>query len=186
MRHTKAALLSVVLLTASFHAAAGELTVAQFESDVLPVLVAVDKDGKVINVSTSERLRPDMDDLLRRTIDTVLVTLSRDNGIRIEGQMVLQMKLESALRADGKYDARFVPVDVKSVPANSWSWVKDDARRRYALRDDSHVSGSSPGGHGQYEPVRRFMREELRRVAPPPSPITSAGAARPSLNGSSS
>ncbi|MET1023119.1 MAG: hypothetical protein ABWX87_02300 [Pseudoxanthomonas sp.] len=165
MSKSKRFMFSAVLLAAIINhkALATEITVAHFERGVVPVLVNVDKHGKVTKVSASDQLQPALERLLRQTVDVVV---SSQKPLAEEGgQVVMRFRLDTTQRADGKYDARFVVLDTKSVPSGAWSWFK--AGPRYALVDQLG-RGSVPRYDRSFERQEIFRRNERQPPSPPP------------------
>lgn len=122
MSFLRYALAAGLLLTAAAPALAAELAVATYEEGVIPVLITVDKAGKVTSMVPSQRLKPSVNRLLRETIDQLVIDPAQRNGKASSSQAVIRMKLESIARDDGQYDARFVPIEIKSVPTSAWGW----------------------------------------------------------------
>ncbi|MET0289211.1 MAG: hypothetical protein ABW178_06245 [Pseudoxanthomonas sp.] len=165
MNRLIASLLLAGACTVSAQAMANGLTVARFEPNVVPVLVKVDKQGKVTSVFSSERLRPAMDRLLYRSARDVAV---KQEGADRSRMLVLRMKLDARPRADGDFDARFVVLEAKPVPSAAWFWMRDGDR--YALIDSTslprplqHIERASP-------PMQDFHRAPPPAPAPQPSP----------------
>jgi hypothetical protein len=134
MNRTITGLSLVALAALAAPVGATQLSVATYEPDVIPVLISVNKEGKVTKVLPSQKLKPSVARLLRDTIDQVVTAPAQRDGKAISSQIVMRMKLETTQGADGQYAAQFIPLEVKSVPAGSWSWRVDG--NSYALSDD--------------------------------------------------
>jgi hypothetical protein len=173
MNRVIASLLLACTCTISAQVMAHGLTVARFEPNVVPVLVKVDKQGRVTSVFASERLRPAMERLLYRSTKDVAIG---QEGAGHGRMLVLRMKLEAVPRADGDYDARFVVIDAKPVPFGSWSWMRDGDR--YALIDGSSLP-RPPQRIERWSPPTQPWSTPAPAPAPRPSPApSSAGHAR--------
>ncbi|MDQ1121011.1 MULTISPECIES: hypothetical protein [Pseudoxanthomonas] len=158
------------LALASFGCSATELTVARFEQGVVPVLVSVNSQGKVTRVQASQTLRPSMNRLLRKNLDEAIVAPARRDDRPVNSQMVLRMKLDLTPMEDGRYAAKFVPVDGKQVPYGAWFWRLDGDR--YALVDDFRGPPTPRLG----TPPPEFHREPQR---PAPAPVPPSQPAQP-------
>lgn len=138
MSFLRYALAAGLLLTAAALTLATELAVATYEEGVIPVLITVNKAGKVTSMVPSQRLKPSVNRLLRETIDQLVIDPAQRNGEASSSQVVIRMKLESIARDDGQYDARFVPIEIKSVPTSAWGWRING--QSYALVNGSDIS----------------------------------------------
>lgn len=127
-----------LLMAAAAPALATELAIATYEEGVIPVLITVNKEGKVTSMVPSQRLKPSVNRLLRETIDQLVIDPAQRNGEASSSQAVIRMKLESVARDDGQYDARFVPIEIKSVPTSAWGWKING--QSYALVNGSDNS----------------------------------------------
>ncbi|WP_440976418.1 energy transducer TonB [Pseudoxanthomonas winnipegensis] len=161
MERSLARLCAGALALASFGCAATELTVARFEEGVVPVLVSVNSQGKITRVQASQTLRPSMNRLLRKNLDEAIVAPALRDDRPVNSQMVLRMKLNLTPMEDGRYAAKFVPVDGKQVPFGAWFWRLDGDR--YALVDDFR----GPSTPRQAMPPQ-FHRELQSPPATPP------------------
>lgn len=121
------------LLLGAFAAApaafADSMSINQFTPRVLPVLVQVDSQGQVRQVSPAVELAPQYDRMLHKTLDQMITQPAKDHGRAVASQFVINLGLQATARADGKYDAHFVYVSASPVPAGSWYWVHIDGHR---------------------------------------------------------
>lgn len=104
--------------------------------EVLPVLVQVDNQGKVTQVSPSVELKPSYDKLLRKTLDEMITQPANDHGQAVASQFVINLGMQAVPRSDGNYEARFVYVSTSPVPTGSWHWVRTDNRRLALMSQD--------------------------------------------------
>lgn len=146
------------LALASFGCAATELTVARYEQGIVPVLVSVNSQGKVTHVQASQNLKPSLSKLLRKNLEEAIVAPALRDDKPVNAQIVMRMKLDLTPTEDGRYAARFLPVESKQVPYGAWFWLLDGDR--YALVDD--VRGPPV--------LRQAPPPEPRRQARPPVP----------------
>jgi hypothetical protein len=114
------------------------MSINQFTPRVLPVLVQVDRHGKVTDVSSAVQLEPRYDRLLRQTLGEMITRPANDHGRAVASQFVINLGLETSPRSDGNYDARFVYVSTSPVPPGSWYWVHIDGHR-LALRSRNEL-----------------------------------------------
>lgn len=162
------------LALASFGCAATELTVARYEQGVVPVLVSVNRHGKVTLVRASQALKPSMDRLLRKNLGEAIVGPALRDDKPINSQIVIRMKLDVTPTQDGRYAAQFVPVDSKVVPYGAWSWRLDGDR--YALVDEFL---GPPMPHQAMPPQFRQAPSSPAPSQPPaPPPSSSPGPTR--------
>ncbi|TAA43326.1 hypothetical protein [Pseudoxanthomonas winnipegensis] len=150
-----------LLMAAAAPALATELAIATYEEGVIPVLITVNKEGKVTSMVPSQRLKPSVNRLLRETIDQLVIDPAQRNGEASSSQAVIRMKLESVARDDGQYDARFVPIEIKSVPTSAWGWKING--QSYAL-----VNGSD-NARNYNDGVREKPSARQSEVGAPPS-----------------
>jgi hypothetical protein len=128
------ALLLLGTLSAGQGAMADQMSINQFTPRVMPVLVQVNRDGKVTDVSPAVDLAPRYDRLLRNTLDQMITHPANDHGRAVASQFVINLGLQTSPRPDGNYDARFVYVSTSPVPPGQWYWVHIDGHR-LALRN---------------------------------------------------
>lgn len=160
-------------LAAGQGASATSMSINQFTPRVLPVLVQVDRHGKVTDVSPSVDLSPRYDRLLRQTLDEMITRPANDHGRPVASQFVINLGLQASSRADGNYDARFVYVSTSPVPPGSWYWVHIDGHRlalksRNAFPVERRFYQRQPGYYWPNAP-QRFdppVRNTSRNVAP--------------------
>ncbi|MGP1666846.1 MAG: hypothetical protein ACTS5I_13225, partial [Rhodanobacter sp.] len=107
---------------------------------MLPVLVQVDANGKITDVSPATHLSPQLDRLLHQNLAEMISKPATDkHGKGISSQFVINMALKAIPRAEGNYDVQFAYVSTSQVPRGSWAWVNVDGRRlaladRHSLR----------------------------------------------------
>ena len=154
------------LALASFGCAATELTVARYEQGVVPVLVSVNRHGKVTLVRASQALRPSMDRLLRKNLNEAIAGPALRGDKPINSQIVIRMKLDVTPTQDGRYAAQFVPVDSKVVPYGAWSWRLDGDR--YALVDE--FLGSPLPNQAMPPQFRQAPSSPTPQPSQPPTP----------------
>lgn len=123
------AMLLLGTLSAGQGAMATQMSINQFTPRVMPVLVQVDRHGRVTEVSPSVELAPRYDRLLRSTLDQMITRPANDHGRAVASQFVINLGLQTSPRPDGNYDARFVYVSTSPVPPGSWYWVHIDGHR---------------------------------------------------------
>lgn len=178
---------SLALSSAPAFAADG---LSEFPPKVLPVLLKVDAQGRITDVSPAIRLAPAMERLLRANLDEMVGRPAVDrDGRPIPSQFVVNLALVTSPRPDGKFDAHFSYVSNVPVPAGSWYWVHTDGRQlalasqgsasqqqRLRHQGDSrfYVPGqfNAPAGRGTVAPSSPAMP-----VSPPSQPANvGAGA----------
>lgn len=164
--------LSALLAAGSQVAVAESLSLNRFTPKVLPVLVRVDAQGKVTDVSPSIQLAPRFDRLLRQSIREMIRQPAERHGRPVASQFVMQLAMRTTPRDDGKYDARFVYVSSSPVPPGQWFWQTEDGHRLVLVSRDG-LQRRSPFYYDRSAPERR-SRPFVRGVGQP-----AQNAARP-------
>jgi hypothetical protein len=128
-------------------AGADSFSLNRFSDHVLPVLVQVDSNGKVTDISPAVELTPRFDRLLRETLDELITRPAAVRGKAIASQFVMKLGMQTKPRADGNYDASFVYLSSSPVPAGQWFWRHEDGHRlvlvnRNSLRPMPYVNRS--------------------------------------------
>ncbi|NUR23693.1 hypothetical protein [Frateuria sp.] len=151
------------LLAAGQGALATQMSINQFTPKVLPVLVQVDRHGKVTDVSPSVELAPRYDRLLRQTLDQMITRPANDHGRAVASQFVINLGLQASPRSDGNYDARFVYVSTSPVPPGQWYWVHIDGHR-LALKSRNDFAPRQRNPERRMEP---FWYNRPAQLEPP-------------------
>lgn len=167
MKHTLGRILlgcAVAVPGAQAMADTGSLT--EFRPHVLPVLVRVDRAGKVTRVSSAWPLSPALDRLLRTDLDRMITRPAQRHGKPVASQFVINLALNAQPRTDGAYDARFTYVSTSPVPSGIWHWAHIDGHRLVLVPD------------GAFHRTPHYWHSAPPRYAPPPRTYRYA-AARP-------
>ena len=128
------------LTTAGSVAATGSFSLNQFNSQILPVLVQVNANGKVTRVSPSIRLRAQYERLLRKNIQEVVSGPAMERQKAVSSQFVMNVMLKAAPLNDGTYDAQFAYVSSQPIPSGPMHWVSLDGHRLALQRDSNSQS----------------------------------------------
>lgn len=144
-----------------------------FEHKVLPVLVHVNAQGKVTQVSSSIELRPRFDRLLRESLDQMISKPATYHGHPVASQFVITLGMKATPRPDGRYDASLFYVSSKPVPSGSWLWEHVDGHRlalvnRDVLRDANRRRAR---GNRDYD-VQRYQYQTTRTYSGMQAPTT--------------
>lgn len=84
---------------------------------VLPVVVDVNAQGKVTDIVPAGHLSPQWNALLRKQLDAWITEPAHDkNGKPMDSRFVVEVKVNTQQRQDGKYDASFAYVKSLPVP----------------------------------------------------------------------
>ncbi|RDS79685.1 hypothetical protein DWU98_16605 [Dyella monticola] len=125
----RAVLLStlIVALLSSTSGMAGEpATTDQTKGNIEPVLVRVDTQGKVTDVSPAYPLSHSLMRVLRANLDQMIHKPATDKqGKPIPSQFIIEVALKSEQTTSGEYAAHFAYVSARPVPAGSWYWAHD-------------------------------------------------------------
>ena len=160
-----------VLIGVSPLAMAASASLNQFTPRVMPVLVQVNAQGRVTDMSPAMELTPQLTRLLRSNVDELISGPAIVRGKPIASQVVLNMALQATPQEQGKYLAQFTYVSSSPVPSGSWYWVHIDGHR-LALAER---------GSRNFErlPASRMQRVWPTRNAAPALPAQNAVRAMP-------
>ncbi len=163
------ALASCGIASAQFAAGARDPSLNASTPKVIPVLVNVDRAGKVTSVSSSTRLEPRYDRLLRSNLDEMITKPAMDHGKPMSSQFVMNVALEVTPRPQGDYDARFVYVSANPVPPGSWYWNHIDGHR---LALENRNQNWRQRGFDQRQPRdwQPSYRQNFQPAPTPPAP----------------
>ena len=126
-----------------------------FRNHALPVLVRVDKQGRVTDMQPARRLRPNMRRLLRKTLDQMIVSPAMRHGRAVRSQFVMQLAVEASKQADGKYKVHFEYVSSMPVPLLPLHWIRTEGDR-LALSTPPAFNGD--WRRNRYEVIRNLDR----------------------------
>jgi hypothetical protein len=151
-------------------AASGSLN--QFTPRVMPVLVQVNAQGRVTDMSPSMDLTPPLTRLLRSNVDELISGPAIVRGKPVASQVVLNMALQATPQEQGNYLAQFTYVSSSPVPSGSWYWVHIDGHR---------LALAERGSQRNFErmPAHRMQRAWPAHNAAPALPTQNAIQAAP-------
>lgn len=164
MQRLYAMMLAGLLCATASMASADSISLNSFKPQVLPVLVQVNSAGKVTDASPSVELSVPVMRLLRRNLDELIRGPAIAKGRPVASQFIMNLRLLSSLREDGKYDAQFAYVSTSPVPAGSWYWVHQDGDRLALANRDSYRSSQ------RFHFQDRSPDYPWRRATPSPRP----------------
>lgn len=165
------------LILFSGMATAGSDSLSEFKSNVMPVLVQVNANGKVTGVSPAEQLSPALNRLLRANVDEMINAPAVDkNGRSMSSQFILNMVMSTTPRADGNYDANFAYASTVPVPAGSWYWVHTDGYR-VALAQQAPGRSFRAGMRNESERVQPTYQHNINPPSMPPAAAVVRGSA---------
>lgn len=180
MKSMTTRVVAAALALAVGSAGAESMSLNRFREHVLPVLVKVDRHGKVTRLSSAIELAPRFDRLLRQTVDQLISGPAMDHGKPVASQFVMKLGMQATARPDGAYDARFVYLSSLPVPSGEWIWQHEDGHRLALVRADGlHDRGlrnwrhDFPTWHGPW------MGGRPMRQPPPPAPAQAAPSRHP-------
>ena len=96
---------------------------------VIPMLVTVNAQGQVTEVSPPYEFRPAFVHLLRDTLDKMITKPAMKDGKAVKSQFLIQLSLTLTPAENGKSSAGFKYVSSKSLPSGTWHWVRDEQHR---------------------------------------------------------
>lgn len=91
-------------------------SLVNFKPKVMPVVVWVNAQGQVTDISPSEPLRPDVRNLLMKQIDAWIVKPAEVKGRPVASQFIIDVALTATPGKDGDYTTSFVYVDSMAMP----------------------------------------------------------------------
>ena len=169
--------LSALLGTTSVAmAASGSLN--QFTPRVMPVLVQVNAQGRVTDMSPSIDLTPQLARLLRSNVDELISGPAIVRGRPIASQVVLNMALQATPQEQGKYSAQFTYVSSSPVPNGSWYWVHIDGHRLALAERGSRRNFEGMPTHGTQ---RAWPTRNAAPALPAQNAIPAAPAPMPAV-----
>ncbi|WP_146742239.1 hypothetical protein [Oleiagrimonas sp. MCCC 1A03011] len=126
---------------------------ADADMRTLPVLVHVDKQGTVTDVTPAYKVRPSLVKVLRATLNKMITKPAQDHGKPISSDVVVTLALHVMEKKDGTHAANFQYVSMKPLPAGSWHWVHTPDHRLALgnhqgdfMQADPNATGGALGG----------------------------------------
>lgn len=160
-----------------------------FRNHALPVLVRVDKQGRVTDMQPARRLRPNMRRLLRKTLDQMIVNPATRHGRAVSSQFVMQLAIDASKQPDGKYKVHFAYVSSMPVPLLPLHWIRTEGDR-LALSTTPSFNGDWRRrryeefiNRGRYNP--RIPGARNPNPSPGQTPSTQGAGARVAMVGGS-
>lgn len=103
------------------------------QSHVLPVLVAVNADGKVVKVDPAIRLRAKQMKALKQAVNTMITKPAMKDGHGVYSQFILQLALSPDTSGNG--GTVFTYVSARPAPPGPVHWAveRDHGRNKFAL-----------------------------------------------------
>ncbi|HET7359079.1 MAG TPA: hypothetical protein VFJ04_02930, partial [Rhodanobacteraceae bacterium] len=95
----------------------------------IPVLVAVNANGDVTEVTPAYKLRPSFVRLLRDTLQKMITKPATKDGKPVSGQFVFTLAVATAPRGNGESDVNIKYVSGKALPPGTWHWVQRPGRQ---------------------------------------------------------
>lgn len=168
-----------VLAICTGAAAAGPASLNQFRPKVMPVLVQVNSQGKVIEASPAFELTPRLTRLLRANLDEMISHPATDKqGHPVSSQFIINLATQATPLSKGTYSVRFAYVSASPVPAGSWYWVhingvqlalapqhSNNFRQRTPINPDQYPTDNNR----RYEPASMTPASQTVNQAPPAS-----------------
>ncbi|GLQ98162.1 hypothetical protein [Dyella mobilis] len=118
----------IVVLLGSMNAIAdGPATLGYANNhDIEPVLVHVNAQGKITDISPAYKLSPDLMKLLRSNLADMIHTPAKDkDGKPMASQFIINLALQTDALSTGGYNVHFAYVSASPVPTGSWYWGHD-------------------------------------------------------------
>lgn len=148
------ALFGVALACPNAHASNA---VSRVENKAIPVLVKVDAQGKVREISPAFKLRLDFQRHVRDAIQSMITGPLEHKGRAVPSQLVMTIVPKVSVRADGRYEVRLVSVKNQPVPMGNWYWIENSHHRLALASEDNRQNWRvlrSDMGHKFHTPAR--------------------------------
>lgn len=113
------------------------------ERRMVPVLVNVDTQGNVTRAEPGIKLRPNIEQMVRQTLDTIINKPAMKDGHPVSSQFIANLAIDEVPQGDGTYSLKCSYVSSKPVPAGHWHWVHQQSGK-LALSPDDNWSNSAP------------------------------------------
>lgn len=119
--------LAVALLSSTSVVATGPTTLGFTNNhSVEPVLVWVNAQGKVTDISPAYKLTPELTRLLDANLNEMIHTpATGKDGKPVSAQLLMTLALKVEPRSTGDYDVQFVYVSSRPLPLGRWYWSRD-------------------------------------------------------------
>lgn len=138
------ALFGFLSVASSAAMASSSGALSPFKPRVLPVLVHVDTQGKITDISPAIELSPQAKRLLAKNLDEMINKPAFNHGKPVSSQFVVNLAVQATPREEGDYDAQFAYVSTAPVPSGSWHWVDIEGRRFALAGPNSHSPAHMP------------------------------------------
>jgi len=159
------------MLAAATSVAMASDSLNEFKPQTLSVLVDVNAQGEITDVSPAMDLTPALRRLLIQNLKEVVNKPAVVHGRPVSSQFVANVVLNVKPRNEGDYDASFTYVSGSPLPAGSWYWVHTD--HRLTLADRNRLRSNMR--ESQYAP-RSPMRPSNNSNSQPSSPPSKGNA----------
>ncbi|HEX7342067.1 MAG TPA: hypothetical protein VF269_07300 [Rhodanobacteraceae bacterium] len=94
-----------------------------FTPHALPVLVRVNRNGKVSYVAPAYPLRMQYRSLLVETLDHMITKPAHNSrGTPVASQFIMYLTTKTTKRKDGSYNLQFIYITANPVPFGAWYW----------------------------------------------------------------
>src|SRR5699024_1575164 len=115
-------LIGAALLAAAplAHAATPQTGDASYH--VLPVLITVNKQGRVTNMLPAVRLNSAIRRVVKTTLDKMVTGPIFEHGKPASGQIVVQLLIKGTRQADDRYRVDLSYLASQPVPYGQWHW----------------------------------------------------------------
>jgi hypothetical protein len=167
MKPMRGPLFTCVLAAVAGAALASTGSLVNFKPRVLPVVVAVNRQGHVTDILPAVALSRQYQQLLVKQLDAWIVKPATVKGRPVGSRFIVEVAMRAAPRHDGRYDASFVYV--RSLPlayGGALHWNVINGGLEYALVSDA----STPGGRSRFEMMtfqmnrKPFVPQEIEPV----------------------
>ncbi|MGH8192599.1 MAG: hypothetical protein ACREP2_14270 [Rhodanobacteraceae bacterium] len=116
MKLLRLSLTAATLAALAGTAMASSGSLIQFKSQVLPVVVQVNAEGKVTDILPARQLPPQVSRLLVKQLDAWIVKPLMVNGRPVATRFIAEVAMRAKPLEDGKYQASFVYVKGLPMP----------------------------------------------------------------------
>lgn len=172
MRLIPMSLMACTLAAMAGPALADTMSLTQFRPQVMPVLVQVNTQGHVTKLLPSVQLSPQLERLLRQSIEQWVVKPASVKGHAVESQVIMKVALQAVpVNGSKNYDVSFTYVSMVQSPfgaAAHWVW-----------KDGHELALVSDAATLQFRNVHRFVSPRPFQPFRQPRVATRASAPTP-------
>lgn len=125
---------------------------------VMPVLVTVNAEGKVIGMAPAYPLRADMRRLVGDAVNSMVSGPAYERGKPMSSQIVLKLVLVAQPLDSGNYSLRIEYAGSESLPYGTWRWATDSQNRLKLVNGVASLTS---------DPLQRRLDTQIQNIFNP-------------------